>query len=204
MAFSDFKTVAEVQEKFRIRYVLADFVDAEATITPSTEFLREFEFNKQYLNIFRSEATRCETIIFPILREIYKRYADNYVLWSHESIGYDETLNATPDYFIATKSEMGLSVVGTPILMLVEAKKNDFERGWAQCLAELVAAKKINDDATFPIYGIVTDGIFWQFGRLVCDTFTQNLTPFSFTDLPRLFGVIDTFFKTGQRSKIKK
>ncbi len=204
MAFSDFKTVAEVQEKFRIRYVLADFVDAEATITPSTEFLREFEFNKQYLNIFRSEVTRCETIIFPILREIYKRYADNYVLWSHESIGHDETLSTTPDYSIATKSELGLSVVGTPILMLVEAKKNDFERGWAQCLAELVAAKKINDDATFPIYGIVTDGIFWQFGRLVCDTFTQNLTPFSFTDLPRLFGVIDTFFKTGQRSKIKK
>ncbi len=25
----------------------------------------------------------------------------------------------------------------------------------------------------FPVYGIVTDGIFWQFGRLLGDTFTQ-------------------------------
>ena len=47
------------------------------------------------------------------------------------------------DSFISTRSELGKLVVGTPLIMLVEAKKNDFEIGWGQCLAELVAAQKI-------------------------------------------------------------
>ena len=87
-------------------------------------------------------------------------------------------------------------VVGMPLIMFVEAKKNDFEQGWGQCLAELVAAQKINADSEIPIYGIVSDGTFWQFGYLVGDAFTRNQTSFSVDDLPTLFGAIDTVFKT--------
>ena len=32
--------------------------------------------------------------------------------------------------------------VGSPLIICVEAKKNDFEQGWGQCLAELVAGPK--------------------------------------------------------------
>ena len=49
-------------------------------------------------------------------------------------------------------------------MIVVEAKKNDFDQGWAQCLAELVVAQKINQDAKRPVYGIVTDANLWQFG----------------------------------------
>ena len=38
-----------------------------------------------------------------------------------EPIIYDETLNGTPDYLVATKSELGMTVIGTPLIMLVEA-----------------------------------------------------------------------------------
>ena len=64
-----------------------------------------------------------------------------------------------------------------------------------QCLAELVAAQKINDDPAFPVYGIVTDGTLWQFGKLIGDTFTQNRTDFVLADLPTLFGAVDSVFK---------
>lgn len=94
-----------------------------------------------------------------------------------------------------TRSELGKTVVGSPLILLVEAKKNDFEQGWGQCLAELVAAQKINDDAGFPVYGIVTDGTLWQFGRLIGDTFTQNRTDFALANLPTLFGAVDSVFK---------
>ena len=203
MAFSDFKTVVEVQEKFSIRSSEEDFVGTEEPLTPSAQFLQEFEFNRQHLNIVGSEMARCETLIFPVLREVYKTYAENYMLWIGESLAYNAILSGTPDYFIATRSELGRRVFGTPLIIIVEAKKNDFEIGWGQCLAELIAAQKINaqnikEHAALPVYGIVTDGMMWQFGKLACDTFTENITPFSLGDLPRLFGAIDAVFKAVQ------
>ena len=82
--------------------------------------------------------------------------------------------------------------IGTPLILLVEAKKNDFEQGWGQCLAELVAAQKINDAPDCPVYGIVSD---WQFGQLTGDVFTHNRTNFSVDNLPVLFGAVDSVFK---------
>ena len=193
MAFSDFKTISEVQEKFRITYAEDDFVKAEPS-TPSAEFLRDFEFTREHIYIFASDAARRKTITFPVLKESYKAYADQYALWIKQSIAYDDILNGTPDYFISTRSELGKTVVGSPLILLVEAKKNDFEQGWGQCLAELVAAQKINDDTAFPVYGIVTDGTLWQFGRLIGDTFTQNRADFALTNLPTLFGAVNSVF----------
>ncbi|MDE0424255.1 hypothetical protein F4Y59_10705 [Candidatus Poribacteria bacterium] len=201
MAFSDFKRISEVQEKFRIRYATNDFLKVESA-SPSIEFLQEFEFTMENVNVFSSEASRCEAIIFPILRETYKAYADTYALWIREPIIYDETLNGTPDYLVATKSELGMTVIGVPLVILVEAKKNDFEQGWGQCLAELVAAQKINDDPDAPVYGIVSDGERWQFGKLVGDTFTQNRTSFSIDNLPTLFGAINTVFKAASEASV--
>ena len=194
MAFSDFKTISEVQEKFRITYTEADFVNAEPS-NPSAEFLRDFEFTREYINVFASEAARCEAIIFPVLKENYKAYAAQYALWIKQAIAYDNILSGTPDYFIATRSELGKTVVGSPLILLVEAKKNDFEQGWGQCLAELIAAQKINDDADFPVYGIVTDGTLWQFGQLIGDTFIRNRTDFALANLPTLFGAFNAVFK---------
>lgn len=198
MAFSDFKTVAEVLEKFRITYTVKDFAKIDKpTLTPSKYFLEEFEFCTQHIDIYASEAARCEAIIFPILKEIYKPYAKDYALWIKKAITYDETLNGTPDYLIATRSELGLPVVGIPLIILVEAKKNDFDQGWGQCIAELLAAQKINEDTEFPVYGIVSDGTTWQFGKLIGDAFTRSKTTVTMDNLPRLFGAVDAVFQMG-------
>ena len=195
MAFSDFKTIPEVQERFGIRYSENDFFSVEESLNPSEQFLQELEFTRQHINIFGSEAARCEAVIFPVLREVYKGYAEHYALWIKETIAYNETLSGTPDYLIATKSELGKLIVGTPLIILVEAKKNDFEQGWGQCLAELVAAQKINDAPDFPVYGIVTDGTLWEFGQLIGDTFMRNRTNFTLTNLPMLFGAVNSVFE---------
>lgn len=203
MAFSDFKTLTEVQKRFEIRDSASDFVSGDNLLSPSEQFLQGLAFARQHLNVFRSEAARCEAIIYPILLESYKAYAERYMLWIREPLAYDGILSGTPDYFVATRSELGKNVVGTPVVMVVEAKKNDFEIGWGQCLAAMIAAQKINTqeinrNAMFPVYGIVTDGVSWQFGKLAGDTFMENITPFSLGDVPRLFGAIDAVFKAVQ------
>jgi hypothetical protein len=40
----------------------------------------------------------------------------------------------------------------SPYLILMEAKKDNFEEGWGQCLAELIAAQKINNQPEQSLY----------------------------------------------------
>ena len=89
-------------------------------------------------------------------------------------ISYNVELSGTPDYLVSTKSALGKTVPGIPIIIVVEAKRNDFVIGWGQCLAELIAVQKINNDNLKQVYGIVTDGTLWQIGKLVEDVFTLS------------------------------
>lgn len=189
MAFSDFKSIAEVQEKYQIRYTEADFIEY-LDLKPSEQFIQEFEFNEQNIDVFTSEASRCENVIYPILREVYKPFVSQYALWSHKSITYDNQLTGTPDYLFSTKSELGKTVLGFPLVIIVEAKQNNFTEGWGQCLAELVATQKLNQDENLPVYGIVTDGELWQFGKLVTKLFTKQKARVTLSDLNKLFGAI--------------
>jgi hypothetical protein len=194
MAFSDFKTVADVQTKYRIKYTEANFVEIQPMKLPEP-FREEFEFNRTHLDIFTSEASRCELAILPLIREVYKAFFDKYILWVRKSITYDDDLNGTPDYMVSTRSELGKTIIGLPLVMIVEAKKNDFEQGWAQCLSELYAAQKLNGDDSMPIYGIVTDGNFWQFGKLLKSTFVKNTVSYSIDDLSELFSAVMFIFQ---------
>jgi hypothetical protein len=58
----------------------------------------------------------------------------------------------------------------------------------------LVAAQKLNENEKMPVYGIVTDGKYWEFGKLEGHIFTKNLENFSVDDLPELLGVLDGVF----------
>ncbi len=107
---------------------------------------------------------------------------------------YDDDLMGTPDYIIATRSPLGKTVLTMPILIVVEAKRNDFEQGWGQCLAELVAAQKLNENEALPVYGIVTDGKRWEFGKFIHDQFMQNSRGYSVDQLAQLFGVLQQIF----------
>ena len=190
MAFSDFKSIADVQKKYKIKYKEDNFVLAQE-LPPPEGFLKDFEFYRENIDIFTSEASRSEIIISPLLREIYKNYYREYSFWIHKSIVYDEVLSGTPDYIFSKKSELGKTVLEKPIVIIVEAKKNDFEQGWGQCLAELVALQKINENLQRVVYGIVTDGNLWQFGKLIEDTFIKNLENFTIDKLSRLYGALE-------------
>jgi len=194
MAFSDFKSVAEVQQKYQIKYKEETFILPQE-LDPPDHLVKDFKFSKENIDIFSSEASRSEILISPLLREVYKNYYEKYSFWIQKGIVYDEILSGTPDYIISEKSELGKTVLEKPIVIIVEAKKNDFEQGWGQCLAELVASQKLNEDPEYPIYGIVTDGNLWQFGQLETQNFAQNPENFTIDKLPRLYGALNYIFQ---------
>jgi hypothetical protein len=103
MAFTDFKSADEVQQAYQIRLLEKDFLTI-SPVKPSEQFVSEYEFVKQNFDIFSSEASRCENVIYPVLREACKKYIHQYSLWSHKYISAVEILVGTPDYMIAKRS----------------------------------------------------------------------------------------------------
>jgi hypothetical protein len=72
---------------------------------------------------WNQEAARTDLVITPVLREIYKQYHQSTSFWIQKSIAFTDQLQGTPDYMIATKSVLGKSVLETPLLVVVEARK---------------------------------------------------------------------------------
>jgi len=85
MAFTDFKSTAQVQEEYNIRYGEENFIDYVELI-PSDSFIEEFNFNLDNIDVFTSEASRCENVISRGL----EKFVDRYTLWSHKSISIDD------------------------------------------------------------------------------------------------------------------
>ncbi len=199
MAFSYYKSIGQVQREFGVKFQEENFISAQ-DVEPPESFLKEYEFNRKNIDVYTSEASRADLVITPILREVYKCYHKQYSFWIQKSIVYNDRLNGTPDYIIATRSALGKTVLEFPLVLVVEAKKNDFEQGWGQCLAELIAAQKLNNTAEQVVYGIVTDGELWKFGKLKEDTFTSNIDGYTVGDLARLFGALNFIFQAVSRN----
>jgi hypothetical protein len=197
MAFTDFKSIQQVQQTFNIKYTEENYIEYDE-LEPSSVFLEEFTFSRQHIDVFSSEAARCENIIYPVIREVYKKYAAKFSLWSHKTLSYDEVLTGTPDYLITSRSELGKTILGLPIIVVVEAKQNNFTEGWGQCLAELLATQKLNQNETLPVQGIVTDGEVWHFGKLIGQIFIKNETVLAISDLKKVFGAISYLMKNSQ------
>ncbi len=190
MAFSNYQSISEVLETYNIKYEDAAFVIPTST-APSAFFLSELRFNIENIDVYSSEGARTELIISPILRELYKNYVETLAFWVQKPLSADPLLSGVPDYIFGTKSPLGIKVLGTPLVLIVEAKKNDFEQGWGQCLAELVAAQIINKATAKPVYGIVTDGLLWRIGKLTAKVFTQDTGKYTTDNTAQLFGAID-------------
>lgn len=75
------------------------------------------------------------------------------------------TTSGFADYLLAENQ----GYLETPYLCIVEAKKDDFEQGLAQCLVEMQACQWENQQAgqSSDILGIVSNGTTWQFYKLV-------------------------------------
>jgi hypothetical protein len=99
---------------------------------------------------------------------------------------------------VTKRSPLGTIVFDKPYFLVVEAKQDKFEEGWGQCLAEMVAVQRINDELGKTIFGIVSNGKVWQFGKLTLDIFTRNRTFYTIQDLDKLFAAVNYAFQQCQ------
>ncbi|MDY6781191.1 MAG: hypothetical protein SW833_01320 [Cyanobacteriota bacterium] len=197
MSFSHYKSISTVAKAFQIKYNLSDFI-SEIDFPVAPAFQEELDLLFTDGVVDNSEDAICETLIYPVLKEVWKPYRKQLTLWSHQSLIYDENLSGKPDYMVAKRSPLGAIVFDKPYFLVVEAKQDKFEEGWGQCLAELIAVQKINDDLEQKIIGIVSNGKVWQFGQLQGDAFTRNKKFYTIQDLESLFASINYAFRQCQ------
>ncbi|MEG3899717.1 MULTISPECIES: hypothetical protein [unclassified Microcoleus] len=194
MPFSAYKTIAAVLKEFTITYIEANFIVETAFNIPDY-FREDLEIVRQDNVVNNSEYAICEYIIVPILKEVWKQYRKNFILWSHQALNCDANLNGFPEYILAQKSPLGKLVFDRPYFVIIEAKQDDFEAGWAQCLAEAIAAQRLNDKPEQDVFGIVSNGKLWQFGKLKTNVFTLNQKSYLIDDLDKLFAAINYVFQ---------
>lgn len=161
-------------------------------MTPSNHLVVDLAEAEQMQ--LRTEKAKSEWIVVPILRELKRRNADFFTIYSGENLDVDPAigLNGECD-FILTKDTKSFSV-SYPVFQIVEAKKHDFDLGVPQCAAQLVGAKQYNEMMGTPVdrlYGCVTTGVLWQF--MVLDDILQidpHLYPLA--NLEELLGILQT------------
>ncbi|WP_333148499.1 MULTISPECIES: hypothetical protein [unclassified Microcoleus] len=116
---------------------------------------------------YHSEIAIGENIIYPVLKEVWENYRINFLLWSDQTLVYNENLLGIPDYILANRSPLGTVVFHKPYFILVEAKKESaFDEVWGQYLAEMIAVQRLNNEPEQTLFGIVSNGAMWQFGKL--------------------------------------
>jgi hypothetical protein len=200
MGYSQFKTLQSVKKAFELKVEEGDrFLPGSSSIEPS-EFLKLYlQESLPIVASSGSEKARSEGIIYPLLLEVRRILNRKVSLFSGEEFTVDESvgLNGICD-FILTQSPEVLEIEA-PAVVIVEAKRTDLKSGLGQCIAEMIAAQRFNQsqDQSLPaIYGSVTNGIQWQWLRLMETTVNIDLNIYPLPPIDRILGDLVAMINT--------
>lgn len=194
MSYSDFTSIAQLAPFGITSITTVNSVIPFTPVEPS-QFLQDAL--TRFIPIataINTEKARSEYLIAPILSELMATNSQ-ISLFSGRSFNVDPArgLNGFCD-FILTQNPDRLTIK-SPVAVIVEAKNENINDGIAQCIAEMVAARIVNQLEPHlldhSIYGCVTTGQVWRFlvlttaGEVQMDLRDRYLTP-----IDELLGVL--------------
>ena len=143
-----------------------------------------------------TEKASSELIIINILLELKR--SCGIALFSGIEFNVDKELglNGYCDFIISLSTEQ--LFLETPIIALVEAKNEKIISGLGQCIAEMLAAQRYNqqDNKNVPIiYGIVTTGQTWKFLKLIEQTVYIDIADYYINQPEKILGILTEMIK---------
>ena len=191
MAYSDF-TFAKLKRNFGLEQEDTHLFQDVTIIpfVPSQHLLDDVAEAKDMPLL--SEKAKSELLISPIVREL-KRQNKHISIYSGYAFNIDSQsdLVGTPDFMISAKPK--IVELQTPIFCLVESKNRIPDEGYAQCAAEMYAARLFNQQNNEPydtVYGAVTNAFEWIFLKLENNTVLIDKNRYFLNDLPTLLGIL--------------
>jgi len=166
MAYSDF-TLKDLKVKFGIENKVQNLFSTLPPFAVSEDLKEDLRLAKTLP--VRSEKAKSELIVMPILIELMKQNEQFFTIYSGDTLIADRNngLAGECDFILAKNT--GTFDINTPIITVVEAKKNDVDIGIPQCAAQMVGAMVFNQEygnEIGKIYGCVTTADDWIFLKL--------------------------------------
>lgn len=182
MAYSRF-TLSKVVENFQLTIIEGDrFLPDVPLISPSALLTDTLKETVPWAIAVSSEKARSEGIINPVLLEVRRRLRGKISVFSGEEFTVQPEVDLTGDVdFLISRSPEQL-FIKVPAVVLVATKTQDLKQALGECVAEMVAAQRFNEQKRLSIstiYGVVTSGTVWRFLKLEQQVITIDLTNYS-------------------------
>jgi hypothetical protein len=193
MSYSDF-ILETVKKNLHLNISSREDIFSEVAPLPVSEYLQEtLAYNVPFALASNTEKSRSEMIITPILLELTKKFANQISLFSGVEFNIEPSqgLNGNCDFLISLSPEFLL--INTPVIMVVEAKKENIKGGLGECIAEMYAARLFNEregNEITEIYGVVTTGEIWKFLRLSGELVQIDLAEYFLNDVNKILGIL--------------
>ena len=169
MAYSSF-TLEAVRREFQLEIVESAGIFSQAsTVVPQDRFIAELEEKVELAISSGTEKARSELIVTDILFQLREHFNRRISFFSgiEFSVDTEQGLTGICDFLVSLSPI--LSFLEAPVIILVEAKRENLTTGFGQCAAEMIAAQRFNKEKgnDIPhIYGATTSGTEWQFLKL--------------------------------------
>ena len=140
-----------------------------------------------------TEAARSSYIVAPVIGELWSRHGGRIGAYCGVEFNADRDagLNGYCDFLICRAPHQPRIVA--PVAVVVEAKRDDIESGYGQCIAGMVGAQRFNrrqGNDIDAVYGASTTGVSWRFLRLSGSVVTLDLTEYTISQIDRLLGIL--------------
>jgi hypothetical protein len=190
MGYGDF-TFDSLLSQFDLTVLQAPLFPQVQPVEPSP-WLRD-TLQKGRSIAFYSEKSRSEFIVAPVLLSCQEMLKAECCVYSGVRLDVDPErgLKGECDFILAKTPPT--PALRAPLLIVVEAKKNDIEEGLAQCVAQMIAARVFNErhhEGLAKTYGCVTTGETWQFLRLQERELIVDADRFYISQVSTILGIL--------------
>jgi hypothetical protein len=193
--FSGF-SVAEAFQYLHLSKLTPWVIEAEAVA--SSGFFKQRLQKLQRFDLRASEESK-KLLIDAILEEGIEGFS-RLKIWKGANLE-TETMGGYVDYLVAEDRDY----LYAPFFCVMEAKKDDFEQGLAQCLVEMAACQWSNHQIgrEISVFGIVTNGEGWKFYRLVLAGTVEETDLYSIQNIEAVLGALRFVFSACEQNLLQ-
>ncbi len=181
MSFRDF-TFPDVCDRLQLGFRQGVLFPDLKPVTLPAEVVRTIDRGLHLAQGLNTEKGRSEFVIAPFLLHLSMTADHEFGLFSGNEFNVDpqQGLNGVCDFLIAR--DPMVYILRAPVLAVAEAKNDNVNNGFGQCIATMKAAAVFNarSGQTGPVYGLSTTGVQWKFFRLQDDVVTMDRNDFVF------------------------
>ena len=191
-SFSSF-SMAEAYKYLGIRQLQEWQIDIK-NLEPS-EFFQTYLRRLEVFDTRQLEGGK-KMLVDALLTEIIPDF-QHLKIWKGAPLETDE-LKGVADYQVAEDK----IYLEKPLLIIVTAKKDDFEAGLTECLVQMKACQYHHQDRLVDILGIITNSRMWQFYKLTPTGEVYESTSYGSGNVALTLGALHYIFQECEKNLV--